>query len=581
MSTSSADNPSPALKSSETRNAIPWLTLLLLAAIVIAIPFYNLGEFRSLGSHEVYAAVPAREMLNSGDWIVPRFGGLPRLEKPPLAYWVVATSAKIFGGISDWSIRVPAAISAILLSLLMGFWGARWYGRMAGIAAGVVQLSAVYSVTFARKAEVDMLLCLLTTASMFLVVGQIEQIEQETRRRSFIRWTAIYALLSLAWLAKFHYGPAMVLLPTIAFLVIQRDYRKLFHLANPLGLAILCAAISVWPWLLLKSVPNAWEVWKEQTVGRAVGELGREPFWFYVPSLIWLPFPWTPFVFAAMPESWRRAWLHGPERETYFGLRLWKQGEARERFLWVWFLVVTAVISLSANKHVHYLMAALPAFSLFAGRSLARLAERLQSEGISPRSAGIFAGAYVVAGIGGMIAASVSWPHLTRTAGIIGGILTIGGCIAVALLRKGRLMPALNTALLVFLTAYIGVIGWIIPGQDHRQSTAEFAAEVRRETPSDAAVGVYRVALSSVVYYLDEPVYRVQTADVLRAQLEDRRKLLLVTFERRLPELAKLGTERIIRRLKEEGSPKTDDREPLVFLELSLPEIASAETLPR
>ena len=81
----------------------------LVACVVL---FYELGDFRSFGTHEAYAVVPAREMISSGNWTIPRSGGLPRLRKPPLSYWVVASSATLFGELNEWTVRVPAAVSA-------------------------------------------------------------------------------------------------------------------------------------------------------------------------------------------------------------------------------------------------------------------------------------------------------------------------------------------------------------------------------------------------------------------------------------------------------------------------------------
>ena len=147
--------------------------LLLLAAIVVAIScvvmFYELGDSKTLASHEVFTAVPVRGMLRSGDWIVPRYGGIARLEKPPLGYWVAATSAVVFGEVSEWSVRIPSAVSALVLAGLIGIWAGRWYGREAGLAAGLAQATSVWTIIYGRKAEVDMLLCLLITLALFLL----------------------------------------------------------------------------------------------------------------------------------------------------------------------------------------------------------------------------------------------------------------------------------------------------------------------------------------------------------------------------------------------------------------------------
>ena len=44
----------------------------------------------------------AREMIETGNWLVPHFWYLPHLDKPPLTYWLVAVSMKIFGQ-NEWA----------------------------------------------------------------------------------------------------------------------------------------------------------------------------------------------------------------------------------------------------------------------------------------------------------------------------------------------------------------------------------------------------------------------------------------------------------------------------------------------
>ena len=115
-----------------------WASWFLPAAVCLVgltTLFFELGDSKTFSSHEGYMVVPVREMLDSGDWLVPSHGGIPRLEKPPLYYWILATTVQVFGEISEWTCRLPAAISALCLIGLIGYWGAHWFGREVGLAA--------------------------------------------------------------------------------------------------------------------------------------------------------------------------------------------------------------------------------------------------------------------------------------------------------------------------------------------------------------------------------------------------------------------------------------------------------------
>ena len=64
-----------------------------------------------------YSEIP-REMVASGDWVVPRLNGLRYFEKPVLGYWLVAASIKLFGE-NAFATRLPSALAAGLSALLV------------------------------------------------------------------------------------------------------------------------------------------------------------------------------------------------------------------------------------------------------------------------------------------------------------------------------------------------------------------------------------------------------------------------------------------------------------------------------
>ncbi len=241
-----------------------WALLAIAFCIVAAaIYFFNLEGERSISLHEGYAIIPAEEMLETGDWVVPMFGGLPRLQKPPLPYWMVALSSKLCGettGISLASARLPSAISAILLAVFMGYWAFRWYGQTAGISVLFVQLTSFYAMSYGRKAEIDMFNFLLMTVAMFLIV---ESNKSESRKKHHLRWFAIFALLSVSWLAKFHFGLVMVFAPCFIFLLVQKRYKEILNFVHPIGLLLLFSAVTIWPYLITQHLPEAWDIWTE------------------------------------------------------------------------------------------------------------------------------------------------------------------------------------------------------------------------------------------------------------------------------------------------------------------------------
>ena len=71
------------------------LTLFLPALLV------GLGERPVYRIQEVRIAETAREMVESGDWGVPRNNGELRLQKPPLPYWLTAISYRIAGSVPN------------------------------------------------------------------------------------------------------------------------------------------------------------------------------------------------------------------------------------------------------------------------------------------------------------------------------------------------------------------------------------------------------------------------------------------------------------------------------------------------
>ena len=93
-----------------------WSAILIVGAIVriltlSAYPLHDTTEAR-------YAEV-ARLMLAGGDWITPQISaGVPFWGKPPLSFWLTASSFKLFG-LNEFAARLPAFLLLLIVVLLV------------------------------------------------------------------------------------------------------------------------------------------------------------------------------------------------------------------------------------------------------------------------------------------------------------------------------------------------------------------------------------------------------------------------------------------------------------------------------
>jgi len=343
--------------------------------------------------------------------------------------------------------------------------------------------------------------------------------------------------MSVCWIAKFHYGPTMIVAPLAVYFLIQKRWKSLLNFFNPVGLALLAAAIVIWPWLVLQEVPLAWKIWQRETVGRATGVLGHRPLWYYVPIVLWFTLPWTAFVLGGVPASWRRAW---------------KQRDARERFLWVWFITHFVIVTLQPNKHVHYIIAALPVATMLAAQQIAVITGRIQAgrQYLSQRQAiGISVFATVGVIVGGMVA-SLYWPFLTTPLWAAGVVIGGGTCGIVWLMRFHRLAGAGVASAATFLVSFVIIHSWILPQRDHRLGTALFARETRQQLGKEVPVIAYKLGQTPIVFYLDSPVVRIENIQKLEERIQRDGRVLLLAKKSDTHLLSDLGHFRLVKRMQ-------------------------------
>ncbi len=143
-----------------------------LAGLLALSALLNLWALSRNGWANEYYAATVRSMTTS--WHNFLFGafdsaGVMTVDKPPLALWVQAASAKVFG-FSSLSMLVPQALMGVAAVGLVYDLTRRVWGRPAGFVAGLVLALTPISVAIARHNNPDMLLVLLCVAALWCVV---------------------------------------------------------------------------------------------------------------------------------------------------------------------------------------------------------------------------------------------------------------------------------------------------------------------------------------------------------------------------------------------------------------------------
>ena len=313
----------------------------------------NLG-LAPLERAEIYFLDAARAMVESGDWVVPRYEGKPFFDKPILSYWLMAAAMEWLGPHAGAARLVPvlAAVGVVLATVWLGV---LLFGRRSALAGALVLATSLAFLSFARVAMSDMLLAAWTTLAVALAVLAY--------RPAAPAW-AVPLLGAVAGLGFATKGPIALLVPGLAVLLLLRHNRRrpIPCGAGRLALAALAFATFGLGWFALAyrrlGIDPLATFFFRENLERFAGEaydVGR-PFWFYPPAYLAEGLPWSPLLPMAL---WRL-------------LRSREGDEAsRSRFLVVWVALVLVLLSLSRGKIDYYLLPIYPAVSLLIGRYLA------------------------------------------------------------------------------------------------------------------------------------------------------------------------------------------------------------------
>lgn len=458
-----------------------WLALGLALVVAAALYGYGARGFALADPDEGRYAEIAREVVASGDWLVPRLNYVLYFEKPPLVYWATALAFVGFGE-HEAAARLPSVLAALLALLCSAWLAARLYGPgTALLAVAVLAVSPLFGI-LAVVLTLDMAL----TAAMTAALCAAWQAIAAGGSRRWIRVT--FALTAGSVLVK---GPVSGLLVgaiVLAFVLLHGGPRALRAWLDWRAWALAAAIVAPWFVLVGWRHPEFWHFFVvDQHLTRYTSKREHgQPIWYFLPLLPVALAPWG--VLALLdPGALRARW----------DPRAWAPGT---RFLALWAGIVVAFFSLSAGKLLTYILPAMPPLAILC----ARLVERTLAEG---RRAGLVRTGWLllVAGLVTSACAAIlplllaHWRVRAVAPFLFAAALpmTLAGLLVARLAARGRLIAAVGA----LAAGWALIFAVALSGRGVANEYRALALAARAELRPDDRLVAYRKYVQGLPFY--------------------------------------------------------------------------------
>jgi len=497
------------------------LHILLLLSACFFLFFFRMGARDLWNPDEPRYAQVAREMLETGEYVVPHLNGQVYTEKPPLYFWLIALISKPFGDVNEVTARLPSALAATLIVLLTYFLGMKMFGRREAFIGAAVMATSAQFFSIGRVGALDMVVALSVLAA--LAVFYVAYVDKRP-----VLYSGGFALLVPGVMTKGPVALAVPLVVMLAFLILEIILRKegaakqlcWFAVSTVAGLAIV--ALIVVPWWLEAhersgGVYGSLSILVKQTGGRMLKSYSHQrPFHYYFGEILWQYLPWT--VFFPL---------------TAYAIR--KKGDLREnlalRFLLVWFLGVFIFFTCISGKRGQYLLPLFPASGLILGWALTvsnpfegRLKRRIAFS--------IPLLALALISIGGLVAlvvgAYLKAPEHLSTALI--AVFAAGVCLAILVRQCLSRPPVVALACVAVVTVLVVSIlfGYIGPVADKYKSARPFCEEIIAAAEEDDAVHFFGFYRPNIHYYLHRTIPYLESGEQVLAALDRSPRVFLI-----------------------------------------------------
>jgi 4-amino-4-deoxy-L-arabinose transferase-like glycosyltransferase len=342
----------PLLSIDTTRDRRAFGLLMLLAFVLLGA---GIGLRDPWPSDEPRFTLAAQQIVESGDWLFPHRGRELYPDKPPMLMW---SEAAVYKVIRSWRIAflLPSLLAGLATLALTYDLGRRLWNPRAGLFAAATVLFAFQFTYQVKRAQIDpFVMGWITLANWGLLLH-------------FLRgpnWRAYWLGCFAAGIGVISKGVGILaLLMFVPYLFarlrgwddVTRTTRSGWRWLG--GLLAFLAPVLAWGIAVLVVAKSRGspeyaayvdDLFFRQTAGRYAGSWSHpQPFYYYLPIVLFNWFPMSLAYFGAVPRWWRDL----------------RAGDARILLPLGWALLIFVFFSIPVGKRDVYLMPAIPMVAL-------------------------------------------------------------------------------------------------------------------------------------------------------------------------------------------------------------------------
>ena len=288
-------------------------------------------------------AFPVFFMLKTHNFLVPYYNCHPRLEKPPMLYWIACLLSYIFG-LNEFSLRLVSGLSAIGIAVFTYLIAKEFIDESTAIKSMLILATLPHFWIEARAFTPEMLLNFFSVGGIYFFIVN----------RPCLGWI----FFAFAVLTK---GPVGVILP-IAVVVFFKLFKKEIKIFDLKGLVLFFLVASSWyVYMLYKfGYEYFYEFFLVQNIYRFTGKVKIHyyPWYYYLVVIALTSFFYLP-AYLKLLNSIRKSKF--PELKT----------KLKDPFV-MWFLFVLVFYSTSKGKLHHYIIFSYPALAVILARHCGR-----------------------------------------------------------------------------------------------------------------------------------------------------------------------------------------------------------------